>query len=261
MDVWRITVAVLRRWYVFLPLLALTGYAAMTLGNGVKPQYEATATVVLVPGQAPSEVENPYGGLSDTAEVLAIVLDDAAVRDRIKAQGLNPEYEFSARSRSSIMNFTTLSDSPEVSLKTGQTVLDLAREELAERQGSVGIPEGAQVDIQVLQAPAVSDVVATGKLRIMAVVGILGAALALLAAVLFDDLVGLLKRWIRRWQDRRRARRQEGRAAQAPESTSEISEVSAERAGADRYDRDVASTLNGRERDESWELQPTGRQR
>src|SRR5699024_8631264 len=59
------------------------------------------------------------------------------------------------------------------------------------------------IGLQILQTPSVSDVVTDGKMRNMAIVGIVGAALSLLVAVLFDDIVGLLRRWGRRRRERR----------------------------------------------------------
>ena len=206
MDVWRITVAVVRRWYVFLPLMALTVLGVFEVGKGVDPQYEVTATAILVPGTSSSEIDNPYGSMDETNQVLSIVVEGTQAREQIEAAGLEPGYERDPRSRSRIMDFSVVSDSPEIGLATGEAVLDLTRQELAERQGVVGIPEDAQVGLQVLQAPSVSEVVTEGKTRSMAIVGVLGAAFAVLVAVLFDDLVGLLKRWLVAWRGRREAR-------------------------------------------------------
>lgn len=210
MDVWRITVAALRRWYILLPLLALTGYATITVGDGVRPQYEVTATAILVPGTTSTDIAGPYGGISGTTEVLAIILNNTASRDHIEGLGLNPDYVTAARTRSTIIDVSVLSDTAEESLATTEAVLELARHELSERQEAVGIPSSAQVSLQVLQAPSLSNVVSDGKLRNMAIVGIVGAALSLLLAVLFDDIVGLIRRWVGKRRDRASARRHVG---------------------------------------------------
>lgn len=205
MDVWQITVAALRRWYVLLPLLVLTAFGALRVGEGVHPQYEANATTILVPGPAASEFDSPYGGRTDTNQVLSIVLTSAASRESIEAQGLSPDYEVRIRDRSSFLGVTVLADSPEESLETAEAVIELGRQELKQRQDDVGMPTAAQYEIQVLEPPAISEVVEEGKMRNMAIVGILGAALSLLIAVLFDDLMGLLRRALRRRRDRKGA--------------------------------------------------------
>ncbi|UFU02385.1 hypothetical protein LQF12_12900 [Ruania suaedae] len=216
MDVWRITVAALRRWYILLPLLALTGYATVTVGDSVRPQYEVTATGILVPGIVESEIANPYGGLEDTATVLAIVLDNPASRAHIESLGLNSQYVVDPRSRTTIVDFSVVGETPQMGLATGKAVLDLASEELAQRQGAVGIPADAQVGVQILQAPSVTAVVADGKMRNMAIVAMLGAAVSVLIAILFDDMVGLIRRGIGRRRERRAAPR-EAAGAGTPE--------------------------------------------
>lgn len=269
MDVWRITVAALRRWYIFLPLLALTGFGAVTAGQGVDPQYEVTATTILVPGPVVSDIENPYGTLYDTNQVLSIVLGATPARQTIEAQGLNPEYEASPRSsgtdfrdRSSVMNVTVLSDSQQESLATSDAVIELARQELAQRQGAAGIPADAQIGLQVLQAPVVSDVVSEGKTRIMSIVGIVGASFSLLVAVLFDDLVGLLKRWLHHWRGRKGSTRAETAPASEGVSGDESDAVGSEsdQGHESLAHRDELVTKNARPDAQAYDLERTGRQ-
>lgn len=197
------TVAVLRRWYVFLPLMILTGFGAYTVGEGVQPQYEVTATAVLVPGTVESEIDNPYGTMNSTADVVAIVLDGPTTRDAVEARGLNPGYEVDTRSQSSILDVTVLGDTQQQSTVTAGAVLEMARQELSQRQDAVGVPDDAQIKLQVLREPALSEVVTEGKTRNMAVVGVLGASLSLIITLLFDDIVGLLRRRSRRRAERR----------------------------------------------------------
>lgn len=209
MDVWRLTVAVLRRWYILLPLLALTGVAALEAGQGIRPQYEVAATAMVVPGSTPAEVQNPYGGLDDAAQVLAIVLTSNESRAAIAEQGLNPGYTVAAASRSTIVSFSVQDAAPDVGIATLQAVMAAAADELSSRQSEAGLSDTAQYGIDTLQAPSVSAVVADGKTRIMAIIGLLGAALSFLAAVLFDDIVGLIKRWRRKRRDKRTAQKRQ----------------------------------------------------
>lgn len=209
MDVWRLTVAALRRWYILLPLLALTGFGALQAGEGIQPTYEVTATAMMVPGSGGVEVEvaNPYGGLDNASQVVAIVLNSNEARAEIQAQGLNPDYQVNAASRSNILNFNVTDPTPAGGIATLDAVLAAAAAELATRQGEAGLPAAAQYGIDTIAAPAVSTVVTEGKTRIMAAVAVIGAALSFLVAVLFDDLVGLIKR--------ARTRRHERKAAKA----------------------------------------------
>lgn len=194
MDVWRITLAALRRWYVLFPLLALTALGTLNAGNGIQPEYEVGATAMLTPERVGFEIPNPYGGLGDANLAVTIVLNSVGTREEIADMGLIPSYEVGSQSRSSIMRLTIRGDTPELAEATGSAVLELARQELSTRQSDVGLPAESQYGLDVLEAPAVVSVVEEGKVRIQAVVGLVGASLALLAAVLFDDIIGIFKR-------------------------------------------------------------------
>jgi len=194
MDVWRITLAALRRWYILLPLLALTGWGVMVVGNGFHPQYEVHATAMMTPGSTENMVPNPYSGLDDANQAVTIVLNSAESHGQIASQGLSTDYEVMADSRSTIMQMTIRADDPDVAINTGNALLDLASSDLTERQTEAGLAKSSQFSLSVLAAPSVINVVYDGKLRTQAIVGLLGASIALVIAVLFDDIVGFVRR-------------------------------------------------------------------
>ncbi|WP_069112575.1 hypothetical protein [Jiangella alba] len=184
----------MRRWYVLLPLLALTGLGAVSAGNSVAPEYQATATIMYVAGPGETELPNPYGDLSGANEVATIVLNSVETRTALAAAGHGGAYEVTPQSRSSIAYLSIRSGDPEDAVATGTALIDVAAAELVSRQEAAGIPPTAQVGLQVLEPPTVIAAVQEGKLRVQAVVGVLGAGVSLLVAVLFDDIIGLWKR-------------------------------------------------------------------
>lgn len=200
-DVWRITIAALRRWYILFPLLALTGWGVLAAGESVEPEYEVTGAAMFTPFRVEPDMPNPYGDVDAANRAVVIVLRSPAIREQIADMGLISSYEVEPEQQSSIMYLTVRGDSPEVAERTGTAVFELARQELANRQDAVDLPAQGQYGLEVLDAPSVNAIVQDGKTRIQAVVGVLGAGMALVAAVLFDDIVGLL----RRVRDRRRA--------------------------------------------------------
>ncbi len=208
MDVWRITVTAIRRWYVLLPLVALTVLLAWGVGQGVEEEFDVTGVTMLVPGRTISEIANPYGGPADANIAVAVVLNSPETRRQIDEQGLISLYEVTPQPNSSVMNFEVRGESSEVAVQTGTAVFEMAATELLERQTAAKIPSRSRYSIDVLQTPSVSDAVTDGKLRNMAVVGVLGFALSLVVTVLFDDIVGLV----------RRRRRPRGETAQEPDS-------------------------------------------
>ncbi|NED95089.1 hypothetical protein G1H11_07155 [Phytoactinopolyspora alkaliphila] len=194
MDVWRITVAALRRWYILLPLLALTGYAVTQAGTQQDPEYEARASAMLTPARVLSEIPNPYSSLNGAQEALAIVLNSTETRRSIASEGLAGHYEVKAAPRSSIFQVVTRAESRQAAEEISSAVLNKASEELESRQSDAGLPERAHYSIEVLESPSVTGVVENSQLRVQAVVGVLGASLALLIAVMFDDMVGIFRR-------------------------------------------------------------------
>lgn len=204
-DVWRITLAALRRWYVLVPLLGLTALVAVNVGNSVRPEYQATTTFMYVEGPQESERPNPFGSLVGANEIVSIVLNSVETKRALAAAGYTAAYEIQFGSRSSITGISTRADSVENAEGTGSALIEAASGDLVTRQGEAGIPEAAQVTLQVLEPPTVVAAVQNGKLRIQAIIGVIGAAIALLAAVLFDDIVGLVKRTRFRRRPARRA--------------------------------------------------------
>lgn len=208
MDVWRITIAALRRWYVLLPLLALTAVGVMMSGSQAAPEYEAEASAMVAPErQVAEEVYNPYGSVSGAQQALSIILNSADARQQIADRGLEASYEIGAESRSSIFQLAVRSADATVARDTARAVIDLAADELKTRQDEAGLDEESQYTIDVLAAPALVGVVETSQLRTQAVIGALGVGLSVLIAVLFDDIIGLLRR--------SRVKRRRNRAAAA----------------------------------------------
>lgn len=194
MDVWRITVAAVRRWYILLPLLALSGFAAHVAGSGVQPEYDATGSAMVVPGQLAPTAPNPYGNVEDANTALGIVLSGPETRTQIAAQGLSTSFEVVTMTRSTISNFSIRADTPETAIATGKAIFEIAAAELQNRQEKAGVPVNERYTLDVLQEPALSAMVTEGKIRNMAIVGVVGAAGSLLTAVLFDDIIGLVRR-------------------------------------------------------------------
>lgn len=223
MDVWQITVAAVRRWYVLVPLLGLTVALAYAAGQGVAEEYEVTGTAMVVPGRSYSDIPNPYGGPDDASNAVAIVLNSPEMRQRIADEGFIPVYQIAPSSRSTIMNFEVRGPSQQQAMDTGIAVFQMAAIELDQRQSAAGIRATEQYRLDVLQTPSVSAAVADGRLRNMAVVGVLGAALSLALAVFFDDVVGLVRR-------RRRTMKSAAESDDAPVSATD-DEVDGEPAG------------------------------
>jgi capsular polysaccharide biosynthesis protein len=96
-DFWDLTKLVFRRWYVAVPLLVITGLAAVYTMQTVKPDYKATAYVQLIPPPEASiakdikDLRNPWLDLGlgalNTAATYATV--DKKFLDQLTTAGLS----------------------------------------------------------------------------------------------------------------------------------------------------------------------------
>ncbi|WP_250034295.1 hypothetical protein [Paractinoplanes maris] len=103
MDFWDLTKVLLRRWYLTVPFLLLTAFAAYWTGSTIKPDYVATSYVQVVPPTAP-EVPltdpakrkdlgpvNPWLslGFKSLGQAAVLTVSDTAVLKQLEAQGLS----------------------------------------------------------------------------------------------------------------------------------------------------------------------------
>lgn len=193
MDVWSLTRAALRRWYVLLPALLLTAVLTSSAGSSVAPEFETTGAALMVPPAMAADVVNPYAA-SSGPEVLRTIVNGSAVRSRLAAQGLESGYELSITSRTPIFNIRARSADRQRALGTGAAVIEALRQELTTAQADFGVPPRAMATVQVIDAPDTVTSVGSGAIRVKAVVGLLGVIGSLALAITFDDLLLLLRR-------------------------------------------------------------------
>src|SRR5699024_7492358 len=97
MDMWRLLGAAFRRWYVLVPLLAITGVVAWSISSTIEPEYEDSVAVMpLAPNVVPdkdSTRANPYVEIDTTAAAMYYVLGSSETRDALEAKGLPSDYE------------------------------------------------------------------------------------------------------------------------------------------------------------------------
>ena len=200
MDVWRLLAAVVRRWYVVVPLLGVTLLAALSVGSWVPPEYRSSAVIGTAPSSVPAgpdaavEVDNPYASLTYTAALLAYVLESSAVREELVAAGLSSDYEVSPVPRSSFLGIEVTADDPALAVETGRGVVEKARQVLEQRQAEARTPQSRFVTIDVLDEA--DDVAASVSSQFQALAAVLaaGGVLSFLATVLLDDVLLLRRR-------------------------------------------------------------------
>ena len=207
MDLWDSLRVLARRWYITLPMLALTVVAAMQAKNRVALQWETSAIVSFF-GPNQVEVEDPVsgtvtenvnpligGGSAETAsQVVTIEVDGDETRNRLEQEGLSTDYSFSSDRRSSIVQIDVIGATPSQSRETTLRLMDVFDQTLRELQDTFDVPEPKRAQIRRLTT---SDTTPSSGARTRVQIVVLGVGIALTAAAAFmvEGVVWLFRNW------------------------------------------------------------------
>jgi len=205
-DLFDVARSCFRRWYVLLPLLAITAWYSYSVYSSVQPVYYANTIIGLAPPSvrqdaptAGGEVRRngllDVGGASLVANLTALGLREPAVVDRVVAAGGSPDYTAKAfptpppnPQLPMVFVEQTSSDPAEVT-KTLELVAAQAEVTLRTLQQQARVPEDQMVTPFVVTPPGTPA--AAMPTRTRSTVAILGAGtgLSILVTVLVDVLI------------------------------------------------------------------------
>ncbi|WP_250002925.1 hypothetical protein [Actinoplanes sp. M2I2] len=152
MDFWDLTKVLLRRWYLTVPFLLLTAYAAYWTGSTIQPDYVATSYVQVVPPTAPEEPQtgvpkknpgpiNPWLSLGYNAlgQAAVLTVQDTTVLEQLKAQGLSDTVLITLDDQSPVVTIEAIGTTKEQAAATTEEVvkrLDVSVRELQAEYGA-----------------------------------------------------------------------------------------------------------------------------
>jgi capsular polysaccharide biosynthesis protein len=188
MDFWELITVMARRWYVTVPILALTAVLAVTMPARVEPTYQASGTVVLVEPAGNAADLNPIAsaGLDANANALATIATLPDAQADVGAAGLSTQY--SVESDGSVVVIEASGATPEEAAETVQFVEQLLTERLDRQQENVGAPVDSYLTVVPLIADPVAVPVYDDQRRVRILVVVAGVLLAALAAVAVEGL-------------------------------------------------------------------------
>jgi len=161
MDLLDLIKLVVRRWYVAVPVVIVTLAAAVALGSAIQPEYNTTATVILVPpttsaaspanGATPAP-GNPWLRIGETqmAQAVQIAVSSGETRQKVVAAGGDSAYEITLVTRSSIMTVEISSETSAKALATVEAVTKLISDEVVSQQAKYKPKAGEEITTQVL---------------------------------------------------------------------------------------------------------------
>lgn len=207
MDAWGVVLAVVRRWYVFVAVLAVGLVIVFAVDRASYAEYSTEGGAVLVAprGTIPGP-DNPFTTASG-GEALAILAQNAATHEKLAAAGHSIDYEVEATRSSPVITFTMTASSAEQAVASGQALVAQMHGLLNNTQATSGIARSQRVKLHMLASPTVPEPTSGSTRFLIAVVGLFGL-LATIAAVATDAIVR-----------RRRTRIQAGEHDRYPETT------------------------------------------
>jgi hypothetical protein len=191
-----------RRWYVWVPIVAVTAIALIGLYPRLHPEYEATGSVLLLaPATTTESVQgkpetvrvnpllqsNPW--LPNTAEILAVYASTSAVRHNIEAQGDVVDYTVTVDSRAPIITVQDRAKTEIAAIQSVQDLLALIQDRLGGLQGALGAPSNALVSARVLTVSTSPTILRGSVYRTLFLVGLAGLILAASLALTVDGVM------------------------------------------------------------------------
>lgn len=151
MDLWDVTKLMARRWYVAAPMLLATLVAALWVTSVVKPDYEATTNVTLLPPTirndtpTPKQTVNPWDTESLTIATLTY-LNAKRLHDQMAADGYSQVWsaDTDLRFRTLIIIKVTASG-PEKAQATAKKLQELVTAEVKRQQDRYRLKPGEEI--------------------------------------------------------------------------------------------------------------------
>jgi len=203
MDFWMTIRVLLRRWYIALPVFAVSLGLAAGVFFSVSTQYESTATIVLTSpasgarvgasGSQSGEKINPLlafdGSLTTSAQIVIETLKDPAVLKQYEnVDGAPAEVAVgNGQLAGPFIVVVVTAATSEGATRTTGSVLELARKELAARQQSLQAPASTYIRADSVVNPTTGKALVGGKVRYAAVALLLGLIAGLTAAYGFES--------------------------------------------------------------------------
>jgi len=190
--------ALLRRWYLFVVVLALSAGATWAIASRLPDTYRASASIVLIPPDTTlGDTGNPYlflGGLQQSVDVLTRDLGSEQIRSAMKKKaGSSATYEVSADFATSapIVVVTTEASTATAAQGMLDAVVAQVPVSLAGLQTALSVTGNAQITTQLISQSEKPEAIMSSKYRALVVVA---GGLAVLGILLVGMIDGLLLR-------------------------------------------------------------------
>lgn len=161
MDVIEIARTALRRWYVVLAVLLLTGVAAVAVARTAEVHYEVSGSFLLSAVSAPDAEGADRDVATLTPHVASELVQDSDVRARVGEQGGSDDYTVTVEG-DGLLRVQGAGASEEEAVTTAQLVMAEIRSEVTRHEDEAGAPENRRTEVEVLSSPTTARLVGGG---------------------------------------------------------------------------------------------------
>jgi hypothetical protein len=150
-DLWDLTKMLWRRWYAAVPLLLVSLTLVLLSTKSVKPDYDASGHVLLIPAATtvtdPSKpvklgkVHNPWEdlGLLALGQAAVIKIQDQKSLDALAEQGMTPNVTLTVSYPTPLVSIEAVGTTPAQATRTVQYIMKLIDQEVAASQRQYGV--------------------------------------------------------------------------------------------------------------------------
>jgi hypothetical protein len=195
-DFWELTKLLFRRWYIAAPILLLSGIATGYAGASVKPDYQATSHVQLLPPlttatDAAGKPRNPWSdlGLESIGTAAIIRLGDQSVLDSLKSQGYSTNFTVSLDTRTPVLVIEAVAASPATASATAAEVAKLVDSTILALQREDGAPDNTLITTRGLDTGQNITKITSKMKRALAVIAGVGLLLTSAVTIAVDALL------------------------------------------------------------------------
>ncbi len=199
MDLFTIFRILARRWYVGLPLVAITAVSMFGFWRQADPSYQSQASILLVaeqrPGAAQEDVKNPLlsvgnPALAVMASTVQTLMTNPAVKKAIHLEVPAGTYSVDIESeKTPVLTITASGPTASTASHTMDSVLETLDGQLTALQRDFVANSQEVLQARTLVAPDKPSVQYTRIIRTLVVLGVLGLMAAMSLAILVDGTV------------------------------------------------------------------------
>jgi hypothetical protein len=195
-DMWGAIIVLARRFYVTVPAIAIAVALAWTYAGSTKPEYHATASVVLIGPTAQvakdvPQVVNPYAalGTATIATALSIDASNSQSLTQIIQAGNATNFSVAENGRGPILDIIATSQAPQRAVSTATQLVSILQNTLADRQKPYAPNRANQITLQVLSPPGLAAKDTSAKKKAEAVSIGVALAIAIFLSLLIDAIL------------------------------------------------------------------------